>query len=109
VDLIVHIKEGPQFLFGKLTIEGLDLNAEAAIRKMWNMKEGKPYNGDYPDLFLNRVREEGIFDNLKRTRAAQKINEQDRTVDVTLYFNEPPPKLPPGVLPPQQETDRRGP
>jgi len=86
VDLVLRVKEGPQFLFGTLNISGLDLNGEAAIKKMWTLKEGKPYNPDYADYFLGRVREEGVFDNLGETRSEAKINEQAHTVDVTVYF-----------------------
>ena len=53
---------------------------------MWTLKEGKPYNPDYPDYFLSRVREEGIFDNLGETHSEPKENEQAHTVDVTVYF-----------------------
>ena len=61
-------------------------DGEAAIKKLWSLKEGKPYNADYPDFFLTQVKERGIFDNLGKTRFEIKINEQERTVDVTLYF-----------------------
>jgi outer membrane protein assembly factor BamA len=87
VDLIIHIDEGAQFLFGTLHIEGLDIHGEAVIKRLWAIKEGKPFDADYPDFFLNRVREDGIFDNLGKTRSAAKVDEQARTVDVTLYFN----------------------
>lgn len=87
VDLVLRVDQGPQFLFGKLSIEGLDLNGEAAIRKLWVPKEGKPYNAGYAEYFLSRVREDNIFENLKKTRAEAKVNEQAHTVDVTLYFN----------------------
>jgi outer membrane protein insertion porin family len=86
VDLVLRVNEGPQFLFGTLNITGLDLNGEAAIKKMWTLKEGKPYNPDYADYFLGRVREEGVFDNLGETRSDAKINEQAHTVDVTVSF-----------------------
>lgn len=86
VDLLLRVTEGPQYLFGALVIEGLDLNGEAAIRKMWTPKEGSPYKPDYPNYFLSRVREEGIFDNLGDTRADSKVNDQTHTVDVTLTF-----------------------
>ena len=88
VNVVIRVEEGPQFLFGTLDIQGLDLNAEAVIRKMWAIKPGKPFRADYPDYFLNRVREDGVFDNLKKTRSATRVNEEARTVDVTLYFNE---------------------
>ena len=86
VDLTVRVEPGPQFLFAKLIIEGLDIHGEAAIREMWTLKEGKPFNSDYPEFFLQRVREAGVFDNLGKTRSVVDVNEQSRTVDVTLKF-----------------------
>jgi outer membrane protein insertion porin family len=87
VDLNVRIDEGAQYTFGSLEIVGLDLHGEAAVRRMWTPKPGKPFNADYPDHFLNRIKEEHVFDNLQKTRAAVKLNDQERTADVTLYFN----------------------
>ncbi len=86
VNLVLRIDEGPQFLFGTLHIEGLDLNGEAAIRKMWTHKPDTPYNPEYPDYFLQQVREAGLFDNLGDTRAETKIDDKTHIVDVTLYF-----------------------
>jgi outer membrane protein insertion porin family len=86
VDLTVRIDEGPQFTLGKLTIEGLDLNGEAAVKKLWGLQPGKPFDADYPDYFLNRVREEGLFENLRKTKAVTKMDEQNHLVDVTLQF-----------------------
>jgi hypothetical protein len=54
---------------------------------MWGLKEGKPFNIDYPQHFLNVVKENGVFDNLKSTRSDNKIDREDHTVEVTLYFN----------------------
>ena len=50
------------------------------------MKEGTPYNADYPQFFLNRVKEDGYLDNLLETRWDQSIDEKTATVDVSLYF-----------------------
>jgi len=96
VDLALHIEPGPQFLMGKLSIVGLDLNAEFEIRRIWNVKEGKPFNADYPQVFLNSVREQGLFDNLGETKSAVQINDQDHTADVTLTFGGAGPKKPAG-------------
>lgn len=87
VDLIFAITSGPQFKQGKLEIVGLDLVSEPAIRKMWGLQPGKPFNIEYPDHFLARIKEGGFFDNLKTTRSETKVNPADHTVDVTLYFN----------------------
>lgn len=87
VDLTFQIDPGPQFIFHQLQIVGLDLESEPVIRKLWGLQPGKPFNVDYPDHFLRRVNDMGIFDNLKSTRQETKVNPKDNTVDVTLYFN----------------------
>ena len=86
VDIKFTSTLGTKFLMGKLAIQGLDVVSEPAMRKLWSMKPGDPYNADYPQLFLDRVKEEGYFDNLLGTRWDQSINEKTDTVDVTLYF-----------------------
>lgn len=92
VVVTVHVDPGPLFSMGKLTITGLDLDGEAEMRRIWAMKEGKPFNADYPQLFLNSVREQGLFDNLGNTKPEVKINGQDHTADVTLVFGGAPPQ-----------------
>ena len=87
VNLTINIDRGPQFTLGKLDIQGLDLIGEPAVRKMWKIEPGQPFQDGYPESFLNRVREEGIFDNLGKTRAETNIDEATHTVDVTLFFS----------------------
>jgi outer membrane protein assembly factor BamA len=96
VDVSVRIEPGPQFTMGKLTIVGLDLDAEAEINRMWNIKEGKAFNPEYPNFFLSRIREQGIFDNLGETKAEVQVNEKDHTADVTLRFAGTDPSAQPG-------------
>jgi len=88
VDVAIRIHPGPQFTFARLNIVGLDIETEPTIRKMWGLNEGKPFNEDYPQHFLNRVKEGGVFDNLRNTRSENKIDADAHTVEVTLYFNE---------------------
>ena len=101
VDVDLKIVDGPRYEMGKLTIEGLDVTTEPAIRKLWSMTTGKPYNAGYPQLFLDRVRDDGYLENLGRTSFTQHIDEANKTVDVTLNFKGAPPQ-------PQQKK-RRGP
>ncbi len=82
-----QIAPGPLYTLGKLNIVGLDLESEPAIRKMWGIAPGRPFNPEYPDYFLMRVKQDGVFDNLKSTRAETNISAARRIVDVTLYFN----------------------
>jgi hypothetical protein len=81
------VDRGSQFTLRKLDIQGLDLIGEPAIRKMWKIEPGQPFQDGYPEAFLSRVREEGIFDNLGKTRAESNIDEATHTVDVTLFFS----------------------
>ncbi len=87
VGIEFQIAPGPLYKLGKLDIVGLDIVSEPEIRKMWGMAPGRPFNVEYPDHFLARVKEGGLFDDLKSTRSETKIDARNRTVDVTLYFN----------------------
>jgi outer membrane protein insertion porin family len=92
VGLALHIDPGPQYTMGKLAINGLDLHGESEVKRLWTLKEGKPFNADYPDYFLARVREQGLFEGLGKTRSVTKVDEQNRSADVTLYFGAAPPE-----------------
>lgn len=87
VGIEFQIESGPLYTLGKVDMVGLDIVSEPEIRKMWGLAPGRPFNVEYPDHFLARVKEGGVFDNLKTTRAETKINAKNHTVDVTLYFN----------------------
>ena len=86
VDIVVHVDAGVQYMMGKLTLVGLDLDSEAEITRIWTMKEGKPLNPDYPDHFLSVIKEQGLFDNLGQTKADLKVDEKRHVADVTLNF-----------------------
>ncbi|MFB3778983.1 MAG: POTRA domain-containing protein [Bryobacteraceae bacterium] len=90
VDLVVSVEPGPRYQFGRLTIRGLDLDGEAEVKRLWTLKPGAPYDIEYPDFFLQRIREDGVFDNLGKTKAEVKIDDASRTVDVTLVFTGAP-------------------
>ncbi|MGD0199439.1 MAG: POTRA domain-containing protein [Bryobacteraceae bacterium] len=96
VDVTLRFQPGPRYVFGQLAIEGLDILSEPVVRQMWGLKPGDSFDGDYPDHFLDRVREEEIFDNLGQTRAAVNLNDSNHTADVTLVFHgeSPKPKKP---------------
>jgi outer membrane protein insertion porin family len=99
VNLTVRVTPGPQYTFGQLQIQGLDIIGEAAMKKMWSLEPGKPFDAAYPDVFLNRVREEGLFDSLGDTKSVVKLDDQNKTADVTLLFK--------GAPMPQRKSRRR--
>jgi outer membrane protein assembly factor BamA len=96
VDVAVHIEPGAQYTMGKLAIVGLDLNGEAEIARIWTLKEGKTLNPEYPDYFLNRIKEEALFEGLGTTKADLKVDAQKHTADVTLTFTSEDPTKQPG-------------
>ena len=100
VDLTFNVDPGRQYMFGKLTVKGLDIETEPVIRKLWAMKPGQPYRYTYPKVFLERVREGGYFDNLGETKPDVKIDENTAIVDVTLIFKGQP-------IPPADRDRRR--
>jgi len=98
VDLVLVVEPGPQYSFGALRIEGLDLHGEHEIRRIWGLKPGEPFPADYPNFFLEQVRERGLFDNLREARAEVKLNDAALTADVTLLFNPPRPQRLPSTF-----------
>jgi len=98
VDLVLVVEPGPQYHFGRLRIEGLDLHGEHEIRRIWGLKPGEPFPADYPNFFLEQVRERGLFDNLREARAEVKLNDAALTADVTLLFNPPRPERLPSTF-----------
>lgn len=86
VDIKLTIDPGPLFTFGQLNITGLDIESEPVIRKLWALKKGQPFNIEYPDFFLDKIRADGVFDNLGRTKSVIDQNPGNGNVDVTLIF-----------------------
>jgi outer membrane protein assembly factor BamA len=98
VDLTVSIDEGPQFLFRQLKIQGLDLVTEQELRKLWAMDPGKPFNGLYPDFFLQQIRDRELMDGLGEAQSKVELNERSHDATVTLIFKpvdrSKPPRVP---------------
>jgi outer membrane protein insertion porin family len=86
VDLTFKLDCGKRYNMGELKISGLDLNSEPAIRKMWGLPQGKPYSGNYPQVFLDEIKSEGLFDNLKSMRYEDHVDKVKGIVSVTLFF-----------------------
>ncbi len=86
VNITYNVIPGEVYNFGKLDIQGLDITSEPAIEKLWGEKPGRPFNPDYPDFFLKRVQEQGIFDNLADTHSDYTADAASHNVIVHLYF-----------------------
>ncbi len=86
VNVTYDVAPGAVYNFSKLDIRGLDVATEPAIEKLWGEKPGHPFNPDYPDFFLKRVQEQGVFDNLGGTESDYTADASTHDVTVHLYF-----------------------
>jgi outer membrane protein assembly factor BamA len=86
VDVTYNVVPGAVYNFQTLDIQGLDLTTQPVIAKLWGEKAGHPFNPDYPDFFLKRVQEQGLFDNLADTRSDYTADQATHTVTVHLVF-----------------------
>ncbi len=86
VDLAVEVSSGDRYTFRKLNIAGLDILTEPHIRKMYTAKPGEPFNPEYPDYFMARLKEDNVLENLGKTRVEIKTDDGAKAADVTLHF-----------------------
>jgi outer membrane protein insertion porin family len=86
VNVTYNVSAGAVYNFQKLDIQGLDVTTEPVLARLWGVKPGKPFNPDYPDFFLKRVQEQGMFDNLADTRSDYTADAASHGVTVHLYF-----------------------
>jgi outer membrane protein assembly factor BamA len=49
----LNIVEGDLYKMGELEILGLDTQATARMQAAWSLREGQPYNADYPNKFVD--------------------------------------------------------
>lgn len=86
VNVTYNVVPGEAYNFAKLDIQGLDITTQPVIEKLWGEKPGKPFNPEYPDFFLKRVQEQGLFDNLADTHSDYTADASTHNVTVHLYF-----------------------
>ena len=86
INLTYNVVPGSVYNFQKLDIKGLDIVSAPVIEKLWGEKPGKPFNPDYPDFFLKRVQEQGLFDHLADTSSDYTADAATHGVTVHLYF-----------------------
>jgi outer membrane protein assembly factor BamA len=84
----LNIAEGDLYKMGDLEILGLDTQATARMQAAWTLREGQPYNADYPGKFRDdtgQLLPRGV-------RWAISIHEtleaKDKTVDVEIRFKQ---------------------
>lgn len=86
VNIVYNVVPGSVYNFQTLDIKGLDVTTEPVIAKLWGEKPGHPFNPDYPDFFLKKVQEQGVFDNLANIESDYTADSTSHNVTVHLYF-----------------------
>jgi len=86
VNVIYNVMAGEPYTFAKLDIQGLDITSQPVIEKLWGEKPGHAFNPEYPDFFLKKVQEQGLFDNLADAHSDYTADTSSHTVTVHLYF-----------------------
>jgi outer membrane protein assembly factor BamA len=83
------VKQGDLYKLGEVDIDGLDEKAQARLREDWHLREGEPYDTSYPERFIHdsaRDLPPGIH---WKITAHESINEDTKTVDVTITYAHP--------------------
>jgi outer membrane protein assembly factor BamA len=84
----LNVVEGDQYKMGELEIAGLDTQAKARMREAWTLREGQPYNADYPKKFLDDTRQLVPRGVQWTIGVHESLDAKDKTVDVEIRFQQ---------------------
>lgn len=84
----LQVHEGDLYRMGELEIHGLDARNTARLGDLWKLHAGDPFDDSYTKTFLDNAFKvlslAGRWDVIRH----QTVNEEDKTVDVALHFEE---------------------
>jgi len=83
----LSVVEGDLYKMGELEILGLDTQTTAHMRAAWALREGQPYNADYPNKFrmeTGKLLPRGV----QWVVTIHESLEKDKTVDVEIRFKQ---------------------
>jgi len=83
----IEVKEGNQYRMGEVELEGLDDKTKARVHEDWKIKQGDVYDASYSSRFLRDCREDLPKEVRWSMKVEEAINDDDKTVDVTLRFS----------------------
>ena len=84
----LNIVEGDLYKMGELEILGLDTQATARMQGAWTLREGQPYNADYPEKFRDdtgQLLPRGVRWVIS---IHETLEAKDKTVDVEVRFKQ---------------------
>ena len=65
----MKLNKGPLVHLREADHQGSRPGRRIADRKAVGRQAGKPYNAEYPEFFLARIKDQGLFDGLGETKA----------------------------------------
>ncbi|HUK31957.1 MAG TPA: POTRA domain-containing protein, partial [Candidatus Acidoferrum sp.] len=92
VSYLMKVTEGPQYKMGNLVVTGLSLDGERRLRAAWTLAQGVPFDQDYFDAFVSRMKKPtpDVFGNIPvhydKIGDLLRRDEKNHTVDVLLDF-----------------------
>jgi outer membrane protein assembly factor BamA len=86
VTYTIAIKEGEQYTMGEIEFEGVDDKTRARLRLAWQLTPGQPYDSSYSKRFLDDANSYLPSEGHWAISVREAIEDQDKTVDVTLRF-----------------------
>ena len=84
----LNIVEGDLYKMGELEILGLDTQAKARMVEAWTLREGQPYNADYPKQFLADTQKILPRNVDWATTVHETLDAKDKTVAVEIRFKQ---------------------
>jgi outer membrane protein assembly factor BamA len=83
----LKVSEGDVYHMGDLDIRGVDRKTADRLAQNWTLRPGDPYNQSYPNRFAHDSLKL-LTSNLEwSVSVLEAVNDQDKTVDVTLRYN----------------------
>jgi len=91
VDYTLVVSEGDVFHLGDLDIQGLDPKTVDRLQEAWTLRETDPYDSTYPQRFFQETIKLLSRDVTWTISIHEGVNEEDKTVDVSLRYGIKPP------------------
>jgi outer membrane protein insertion porin family len=85
------VSEGDVFHLGDLDIQGLDPKTVDRLQEAWTLRKSDPYDSSYPRRFFEDTVKLLSRDVTWTISIHEGVNEEDKTVDVTLRYGIKPP------------------
>ncbi len=84
----LNVVEGGLYKMGELEVNGLDTQSKARMVAAWALREGEPYNAEYPKKFLDDTRQLLPRGVPWAVSVHETPDEKDKTVDVEIRFKQ---------------------